>query len=86
MLDRLTHKNLQTNPYATFLFVERGEGYQGVRLFLKKTREQTDPEVIEKISRHCANHGGGRGPKFLVLFRLEKILDLIGPGTPDIAP
>jgi len=86
MLDRLTHKNLQTNPYATFLYMERSEGYQGVRLFLKKTREQTDPEVIEKVSRHCVNHGRGRGPKFLVLFRLEKILDLIGPGTPDIAP
>ena len=38
MLDRLTHKNLQSNPYATFLFMEKGEGYKGVRLFLKKAQ------------------------------------------------
>lgn len=86
MLDRLTHKNLQTNPYATFLFMEQGEGYQGVRLFLKKTREQIDPEQVEKLRRRCAGHGSSREATYLVVFRLEKMLDLVGPGTPDLDP
>ena len=33
MRDRLTHHNLQSNPYATYLFVEKGPGYKGKRLF-----------------------------------------------------
>lgn len=84
MLDRLTHQNLQTNPYATYLFMEKGEGYRGVRLFLKKLREDTDPELIENLSRRCVSPDHLQGPKFLVVFELEKILNLLGPGTPDI--
>ncbi|MGE4545180.1 MAG: pyridoxamine 5'-phosphate oxidase family protein [Pedobacter sp.] len=84
MLDRLTHKNLQTNPHATFLFMEKGEGYRGVRLFLKKLREDTDPELIESLSRRCVSQDYMQGTKFLVVFELEKILNLLGPGTPDI--
>ena len=84
MLDRLTHKNLQSNPYATFLFMEKGEGYKGVRLFLKKLREDTDPELIESLSRRCVSPNQIQGPKFLVIFRLEKYLNLLGPGTPEL--
>ena len=40
MRDRLTHHNLQSNPHATFLFMEDGQGYNGKRLFLKKVREK----------------------------------------------
>lgn len=84
MLDRLTHKNLESNPYATFLFMEQGEGYRGLRLFLKKLREDTDAELIERLSRRCLSSGQSRGAKFLVVFQLEKMLDLIGPGHPDL--
>ena len=84
MLDRLTHKNLQSNPYATFLFMEKGEGYKGVRLFLKKLREDTDPELIKNLSRRCVSPDQIQGPKFLVIFRLEKYLNLLGAGTPEL--
>ncbi len=36
MRELLTHRNLQSNPYATFLFIEHGPCYRGVRLFLLK--------------------------------------------------
>lgn len=36
MHDRLTHKNLQENNHAGYLFLEEGKGYSGVRLFLSK--------------------------------------------------
>ncbi len=32
MADRLMHKNLRSNPYASYLFIESGEGYRGRRL------------------------------------------------------
>ena len=51
MRDRLTHKNLQSNPNATYLFMENGGFYKGTRLFLKKTKEDTNSKLIESMSR-----------------------------------
>ncbi len=31
MREKLTHANLQTNPNATYLFIESGSGYSGKR-------------------------------------------------------
>jgi hypothetical protein len=86
MLDRLTHKNLESNPNATYLFLEDGGRYRGVRLFLEKIREDNDPDLISRIARKCPDDFGqhAEGTRFLVYFRLEKILDLIGPGVPDL--
>jgi hypothetical protein len=33
MRDHLTHHNLGSNPYATYLFIEDGPRYNGIRLF-----------------------------------------------------
>jgi len=79
MRDRLTHHNLQSNPYATFLFIENGPGYNGRRLFLKKLREENNPELINKIKRRKYTDENEE-PKFLVYFKLEKELPLIGSG------
>ena len=35
MRDRLTHKNLQSNSFAIYLFMEDGAFYKGTRIFLK---------------------------------------------------
>lgn len=79
MRDRLTHHNLQSNPYATFLFIERTTGYQGKRLFLKKLREEQNPELIRQIKRR-SYADEDEEPKFLVYFQVEKELPLIGGG------
>jgi hypothetical protein len=81
MRDRLTHHNLQSNPHATFLFIENGPGYNGRRLFLKKVREENNPELIRKIKRRKYTDDNEE-PKFLVFFTLEKELPLIGSGQP----
>ena len=47
MTDRLTHANLQENPYATYAFNEKG--FKGVRLFLKKVREESDGVMLEAV-------------------------------------
>jgi hypothetical protein len=79
MRDRLTHHNLQSNPHATFLFIENGPGYNGKRLFLKKLREENNPDLINKIKRRKYTDDNEE-PKFLVFFALEKELPLIGGG------
>jgi hypothetical protein len=77
MRDRLTHHNLQSNPSATFLFMEDGPGYKGKRLFLKKAREENNPELIKKIKRRTSADDN-EVPVFLVYFTVEKELPLIG--------
>ncbi len=77
MRDRLTHHNLSTNPHATFLFIENGPGYKGKRLFLKKIKEEENPELVGKIKRRRYTDDN-QEPRFMVYFTLEKELPLIG--------
>lgn len=85
MRDRLTHKNLQENPYAAYLFLEDAPGHQGIRLFLKKIREDANPELIQSMTRRSltAAEDKAKGPKFLVYFQVEKVLRLIGGEEPE---
>jgi len=80
MRKRLTHENLQSNPFASFMFIEEGAGYQGIRLYMKKIKEDTDNELIEKLKRRhlTPEEDKAKGPKFLVHFSVEKIIPLIG--------
>ena len=86
MRDHLTHHNIESNPYATYLFVEDGPHYNGIRLFLKKVREDTDPDLIAKMTRrHLPTElDKAKGLKFLVYFVIEKVLPLIGSGETGI--
>lgn len=79
MRDRLTHHNLQSNPNATFLFVENGPGYKGKRLFLRKTREEQDTELLSQLKRRQYVSDADE-PKFLVFFNITQELPLIGDG------
>ena len=77
MRDRLTHHNLQSNPAATFLFVEEGTRSQGKRLFLTKAREENNPELIKRIKRRKYEDDLAE-PMFVVYFTVEKVLPLLG--------
>ena len=83
MLDRLTHHNLQTNDHAAYLFMEDGPGYKGIRLFLKKIREEKDTELLHSIRRkkHASQKEEKEEPRFLVFFKVEKVLPLVGSGS-----
>ena len=86
MRERLTHQNLLSNPYAAFLFIEKAPGHRGIRLFLKKVREETDSDLIAKMTRRSLTpeEDSAKGPKFLVYFAVEKVLPLIGSGESHI--
>jgi len=88
MRDRLTHQNIAQNPYAIYLFIENAAGYKGVRLFLKKVREDDDAALLKEMTRRCLSpeEDAAKGPKFIVYFKIEKALKLIGGESLDIDP
>ena len=81
MADRLTHHNLQSNDHAAYLFKEEGPGYKGTRLFLTKLREEQDTELLYAIrSKRYASEKEEGKPRFLVFFKVDKVLPLVGAG------
>lgn len=82
MGDRLTHKNLVSNPHATYLFVESGSGFEGKRLYLRKDYEEEDPEFIDALRRRrCGTcEEANYAPKYVGYFRIDKVLPLVGSG------
>ena len=81
MRDRLTHHNLQSNPYATYLFKENGPGYQGKRLFLTKVAEECDSDLLYELRRRTyPPEKDRRENRYLVFFNIDKTLPLVGAG------
>ena len=80
MRDRLSHTNLQSNPHAMYLFKVDGPGYKGRRLFITKVREEKNTELLESLrSRKTAYEDGA--DRFLVYFKLDKEVPLVGEGN-----
>jgi len=82
MRDRLTHHNLQSNPYAAYLFVEEGPGYKGKRLYLRKIHEDENSDLIQSLSRR-GYKDEKPGSRFLVAFQVDRVLPLIGAGDEE---
>jgi len=80
MRDRLSHHNLQSNPHATYLFKEEGSGYRGKRLFMTRVREEQNTGQLESLRRRKSDYGNGED-RFLVFFKLDNELPLIGDGS-----
>jgi hypothetical protein len=81
MRDRLTHHNLRSNPHAAYLFKENGSGYEGKRLFLTKISEEIDsPRLYDLRRKSYPADKDRREVKYLVFFKVDKALPLIGPG------
>ena len=81
MADRLIHKNLGLNPHAAYLFMESKERYVGKRLYLTKIKEEENSELIEAVRRKnvCpVDEGYKKGKRYLVYFKIDKVLPLIG--------
>ncbi len=82
MPDRLTHHNLNSNPYAAYLFRENGPGYKGRRIYLIKVREEQDAELIRSLRRkvHPPEVEEKEGARSIVFFKIDKMLPLVGTG------
>jgi len=86
MPHRLTRHNLQENPHASYLYMEKGPGYKGKRLYLTKVREEQDTELLYSLRRRTYPEEKEKleGPRFLVFFRVDQVLPLIGPGGESV--
>lgn len=80
MRDRLTHHNLESNSHACYMFIEKGPGYKGKRLFLTKLREEQDSELLQSLRRRQYIDTTDES-KFLVFFQIDKELPLVGTGN-----
>jgi len=84
MRDRLSHHNLQSNPHAAYLFREEAPGYRGVRLHLTKTHEENGTPLVKELCRRCRIDDKPDAVRYLVVFKIDKELPLIGAGeSPD---
>jgi hypothetical protein len=79
MLEKLSYENVQSNPKAAYLFREEGQGYKGMRLYLRKCGEETDAERINEIKKqHSRTYSPEETHKHLVYFEIERSRPLIG--------
>jgi len=84
MGDHLSHNNIESNPHAAYLFLEQGQGegaggYNGLRLYLTKTGEETDPRKINAMRRkERKGEDLGGAKKFLVHFKVDEARRLVG--------
>ena len=84
MADHLSHSNIESNPHAAYLFLERGQdtgagGYNGLRLYLTKTGEQTDRRKIDAMRRKERKGDDLLSTKrFLVHFKVDQARRLVG--------
>jgi hypothetical protein len=84
MLERLSYANIEANPKAAYLFIERGEGYTGKRLYLSKTGEETDPERVKELKKkHSKIFSPDQINRHIVYFKVEKIRVLVGDKEED---
>jgi len=81
MRDRKTHKNIEVNPHACFLFIEAGT-MTGKRIYLTKVKEEKNSDLLSSLRRHCRKDDCKRDEDlYLVFFSVDKVLPLIGSGT-----
>jgi len=78
--DRLSRKNLQSNPHAVYLFLESREDYEGKRLYLTKLKEgkgngEENEELKERYDLVCEKSKGET--LFLDYFQVDEVLPLV---------
>lgn len=80
MKQRLSHQNLKGNLQAAYLFLQKGPGYQGLRLYLTMLREETNQSLIEAMRKKqpCMFPEEDDSGKFLVFFTVDRIRPLVG--------
>ncbi len=80
MRPRKSYANISQNPKAAYMFVEKGRGYQGRRLSLEKTREETSPEKVNLLRRshHGSSDDDDDAQATLVYFKVTGVRPLVG--------
>jgi len=77
MRDRLSHKNLESNPHAVYLFIADGPGYKGKRLYMTMVKEEKNGDQIVSLQRRIYDKEVNED-RFLVFFELVRERPLVG--------
>jgi len=77
MRDRLSHKNLESNPHAVYLFIADGPGYNGKRIYMRMVREEKNADQIASLQRRKYVKEV-KEDRFLVFFELVRERPLVG--------
>lgn len=89
MADRKHHENLKSNGHAAYLFKEEGPSYHGLRLYLRKVGEEKNTDRLRSLLRRKEPAEASNGKdhdRFLVFFRVDKMLGLTGSGACPVGP
>ena len=80
MKERLSHRNLRSNPNAAYMFIEKGDEYKGRRLYLTELREETNSSLIEEFIKKQPEicPVGDDSSKYLVFFQVNDVWPLVG--------
>lgn len=78
MRERLSRANLLENRHAHYLFLEENSKSKGIRIHLDMIDETDDMEEIRSFSRR-KNVADDEENRYLVTFRVTKVLALLGP-------
>jgi len=81
MGERLSHLNLKSNLFACYTFIEDAKAAKGKRLYLQKTHEESNIEMINQIihDQPEIGHAQDDSEKFLVCFQVLRVRPLVGP-------
>jgi hypothetical protein len=78
MAENLTFENLKTNPSAIYLFIESTAEWTGKRLYLRKSKESQDAQLLAEICQSCDYSHYDVGSRHIAYFEIEKVLPLLG--------
>lgn len=80
MRQRLSHHNLASTLHAAYMFIETGQGYKGVRLYLTKQREEVNASLVARLRAKQPEiyAQADDSQKYLVIFRVDHTRPLVG--------
>lgn len=82
MRPRRSYANIQKNPKAVYMFVEKDNGYKGKRIYLEKTAEETNPEKVNLLRRSHHGRLSDEEKATLVYFKVTATRALVGDTEP----
>ncbi len=84
MREKHSHQNLKSNLSAAYMFIDNIAKNAGIRLFLTKTREETNQTVVAQMIKEQPQIAPPEdtGNKYLVFFNVDKTIALAGDTEP----
>ena len=82
MKQRISHQNLLKNLQAGYMFIEKGDGYKGLRMHLTMLREEKNQSLVSALreKQPVMYPKEDDSDKFLVYFRVDRVRPLVGDG------